>query len=374
MPDVITLLRQMQEDNVLAEFASDPLVSFGPPDQPLLGATLLPDRTVRSNTYTDRSVKFLTVIANDGARYSPAQKKGSGLAVADIGVVLGNQDIKRSLEADDYDALVQLLNTDRSLDTSIAAMIGWFDRAVIRPLEQIKEKHRWDAIVDAEVVRRGHNGYVEAVSYPDPAGHRANVGTVWTNNAIDPFDDIEATVQLLRDKGFEPNRIITSSAVVSVMTKNTKVKSRTGQALLQVDGSGTLSARYLSSSLREINNTLQGAGLPPIEVYDATYRTQRETKFFLKRKTMVILSTQRFDDGLFVPADTPGAEDPRFTDPNIGYTAIGIPTGYAQPGRPAFLNPYLTTKPPRIEAEAWQTTIPVIREPNAIAVLEAIYA
>lgn len=375
MPDVRTLLAQMEEENILGDMANDIRLSFGPPSQPFLGATLLPDRVVRSNRYTERSLKFMTVIANDGARHAPAQVKGSGVVAADIGVVLGDQDIKRVFDSNDYEDLLAILRTQPTMDQAMNTVLRWVDRALIRPLEQIKEKHRWDAIVDAQIVRRGHNKYVQTVSYEDPDDHRVTLGTPWTDENADPFDDIETQAQLLRDKGFQPTRIVTSAAVVSVMSKNPNVKSRTGQAVLRVDGSGALLApQYLNATLSSINATLLGMGLPVIEVYDATYKTQRETAFYLKRKTMVILSTTEFDETLFIPTDTPGVDEPRFMENTIGYTAVGTPVGYSDPGRVVFLNPHLTTKPPRIEGEAWQATIPVIKEPESIATIEGIYA
>jgi hypothetical protein len=369
--DVMALLNQLEEDNEIGALANDPRVQFGPPNRPLLGATLLPDRTVEANSYTEESIRFMTVIANDGARHAPAQRKGSGVAVADISVVLGDQDIQRLFTSKDYEVFQRLLNRDASQE-AILSILGWVDKALVRPLEQLKEKHRWDAMVNAQVVRRGHNGMVQTVTYPDPAGHRATVGDPWDDPLIDPFDDIAAQAQLLRDAGFAPTRIITSSNVVSVMSANPLVRSRVGQALFQVDENGALSARYLRANINSINASLQGDNLPVIEVYDETYKTQTETKFYLPRDTMVILGTTELDESIRIPAETPGAEEVRFLENTLGYTAIGVPVGESEPGRVVRLFPQ-KNKPPRIIGEAWQTTIPVIQEGAAIATLDGIY-
>ena len=65
-----------------------------------------------------------------------------------------------------------------------------------------------------------------------------------------------------------------------------------------------------------------------------------------------------------------GDSEQLLTD-TLGYTAIGRAAGQAQPGRVVRMEAF-DNKPPRIEGEAWQTSLPVITEPEAIGVIAAI--
>jgi hypothetical protein len=55
----------------------------------------------------------------------------------------------------------------------------------------------------------------------------------------------------------------------------------------------------------------------------------------------------------------------------LGYTAIGRGAGQASNGRVIRAEAF-DNKPPRIEAEGWQTALPVITEPEALAVISSI--
>ena len=55
----------------------------------------------------------------------------------------------------------------------------------------------------------------------------------------------------------------------------------------------------------------------------------------------------------------------------LGYTALGRAAGQAMPGRVLRMEAF-ENKPPRIEAEGWQTSLPVITNPEAIAVITSI--
>jgi len=66
----------------------------------------------------------------------------------------------------------------------------------------------------------------------------------------------------------------------------------------------------------------------------------------------------------------PDSEDEILPD-TLGYFAIGRPAGQNTPGRVTHLASF-TNKPPRIEAEGWQTSLPVIVEPESIGVIHSI--
>jgi hypothetical protein len=86
-------------------------------------------------------------------------------------------------------------------------MIDWAEVTLNRPLLEVIEKQRWQAIIDASVVRIGDNGYGETVTYPNPTGHRVAAGGTWSDNAYDPYADIMALAEVLAVKGYVVNRI-----------------------------------------------------------------------------------------------------------------------------------------------------------------------
>lgn len=364
--DIGTLIAQMINAGEFSQLASSPLVQFGDDARSYLGATILPEREVEDNLYREEGIRYRTVIANDGSRYSPAQRKAGGAIVGDMLVELGNQDIKREMTGREYDLLVRLLRRDLSMDAT-AQVIGWVDTMVVRALVELNEKQRWDALVNAQVVRLGDNGFTETVQYPDPSGHRVTVAPadVWTDDTVDPFDAISSMAEVLRNKGYEVNRIITSTPVVSAMANNSLVRTRVGAAQLVVNSDRTIDARYGRVSLDGINATLQSDRLPPIETYDLMYRTQEGTDYFLPRNTMVFLATT--GQTMMVEDN----QDDIILPDTLGYLAVGRAVGQADPGRVLYVESF-RNKPPRIEAEGWQTSLPVISDPEAVAVLDGM--
>jgi hypothetical protein len=168
---------------------------------------------------------------------------------------------------------------------------------------------------------------------------------------------------LLAGKGMTVSRIITSRPVLSIMAANNTVKTRTGIAV--VNTSGQITSAAGRATREAINGILQSDGLPPIELYDRQYRTQSGTEYFLPRDVMVMVATTGRD----VEVDL--GDTINFFGDTLGYTAIGRAVGQSAPGRVLFAEPK-GDKPPRIEAQGWQTSLPVITEPEAIAVITDI--
>ena len=228
MTDILTKAIQLAvDDGTFEQITRNRLAQFGVPRRPLLGPSILPEREVEANKYSEDVVRYRTVIANDGGRYSPAQLKDGGEIIGTFDVELGNQDIKRQFDAAAYDGFKRLLMVNRTMD-GMAQLIDWFDTNIVRALVDVTEKQRWQAIVDAQVVRVGDNNFTETVTYPNPAGHRFNAGGTWSSDAYDPWTDIVAGANILWDKGYEVNRIITSRRVVGIMQNNDKVAARPG--------------------------------------------------------------------------------------------------------------------------------------------------
>jgi hypothetical protein len=361
MADLYTLIKNAMDDGTFQTVARNNAAQFGTPSRMYLGATLLPERTVMKNMYREEGVRYRTIIANDGTRYSPAQKK-KGELFGSMLVELGNSDIAREITAEEYDMLIDYLMRNASME-AMAQIIDWVDVTLNRALLEKNEKQRWEAIVSASVVRQGDNGYTEPVSYPNPSGHRVNAGGTWSSDAYDPYTDILTQADMMEAKGFTVNRIIASRNVISILANNDKVKARTGVAT--VSASGQIQATAGRADLMAINSALGRDGLPAIERYDLQYRTQTGSGRFLADNVFVMIATTGRDQTIDL-----GDSEELLTD-TLGYTAIGRATGQSGPGRVVRMEAF-DNKPPRIEGEAWQTSLPVITEPEAISVIGAI--
>ena len=361
MAELFTLIKNAMEDGTFATIAKNRAAQFGTPARNYLGATLLPERTVMKNMYREQGIRYRTIIANDGTRYSPAQKK-KGELFGSMLVELGNSDIAREITAEEYDALIDYLNRNASME-AMAQVIDWVDVVLNRALLEKNEKQRWEAIVSASIVRQGDNGYTETVSYPNPSGHRVNAGGTWSSDAYDPFTDILAQADLMESKGFSVNRIIASRNVISILSGNDKVKARTGVAT--ISSSGQIQATAGRASLDALNMALERDGLPAIERYDLQYRTQTGTGRFLASNVFVMIATTGRDETIDL-----GDSEELLTD-TLGYLAVGRAAGQSAPGRVVRMEAF-DNKPPRVEGEAWQTSLPVITEPEAISVIGSI--
>lgn len=359
--DLATLINTMRADGTVETIARNRRAQFGRTGRRYLGATLLPERTVPQNAFREESIRYRTVIANDGTRYSPTQLKAGDL-VGSFLVELGNSDIARQFDSEMYDALLLYLQSNQTLE-GVASLTNWLDTAVNLALVEHDEKQRWQAIVDASVVRVGDNEYAETVTYSNPANHRAAQSAAWSTDTTDIFENIFTMADLLASKGYTVNRMITSRTVLAIMAGNNTVKTRTGIAVVNTSGQITSAAGRATASA--INGILQADGLPPIELYDLQYRTQASTAYFLKRDVFVLVATTGQDQTIDF-----GDTEELFPD-TLGYLAIGRAAGQSTPGR-VIRAEAKEDKPPRIEAEGWQTSLPVITNPEAIAVITGI--
>lgn len=367
--DLLTLVRQMTTDGTVDTIARNPLAQFGPPARQYLGATLLPERLVPLNAYRERNIRYRTVIANNGTRYSPTQIKDDSSIVGSMLVELAETDIARQFTAEDYDAFLELLATRPSIE-AVAALTNWLDLTVNRALLDLNEKQRWQALVDAQIVMTGDNGFTETLAYSNPAGHRVNAGGVWSNNAYDPYPDIVAQVQVLTDKGYTVNRIITSRRVATILARNTNMQNRAG-ARIEVTTGGAIQGRPRPLiSIDQLNAIFLADGLPPMELYEAQYFDYAGANRFLKNDVMVFVATTGRDATI---TETRFYENGEVVvlDNTLGYQAIGRAAGQAAPGR--VIKMWAKDKKPvGIEAEGYATTLPVLLEPEAIATIRAI--
>lgn len=378
--DIRGLVEQMVRDAAFTTLVNNPLAQFGVPARQYLGATLLPERPVPENDYVEESIQYRTIIANHGTRYSPVQLKQGALS-GTFRVSLSNSDIGSQITGADYDALIRLLerttgtrgqenNIDRPTMMAMQQIGNWSDLTINRPLLETNEVMRWQAIVDASVVLIGNDGYRETVSYPNPTGHRVAAGGAWSSDAYDPYPDIMAGMEVLAAKGYTVNRIITSNTVRSKLATNDKITARMGH--IRVDTSNNVVNQLRGrASLALINEMLAGDDLPPMELYDLQYRTSTGSGYFLKRDVFVMIATTGRDRSIDL-GDLQPSPEPMEISNTIGYTAVGRPAGQSDPGRVAYVRAITDSKPPRVEGEGWQTSLPVVTDPEAMFVITGI--
>lgn len=357
------------ENGDIEAIAQNTVAQFGNVNRQLLGASLLPEQNKRRNMYREHGIRFRTVIANAGARYSPVQIKDGGQMFGSFLVELGESDIGRQFTGEDYDALLDLLNENAQFPAS-ATLIGWTNTALNMALVEFNEKQRWEAIVDASTVRKGDNGYEETVDYYDPAGHRINAGGTWSDDAYDPWEDIIAMKTLLSDKGYTLNRVVTSQKVVNILISNVNSARRAFRTLVYptTDSAVNVSLNQVVS-LDDLNAVMTSNGMPTFEVYDERYWTQDSHDRFMPDNVMCFFATTGRDVNI---TNTLDVTDTRFIPSTFGYTALGRPQGELNPGRVIKLRVIDHDKPYHIEGKAWQTSLPVITEPEAMAVIKNI--
>jgi len=271
-------------------------------------------------------------------------------------------DIGSQLTSRDYDALRRYVGRGASVE-AMAAVVNFVDTTIQVPLVEWCERARWQAIVNALVLLRGDNEYTEDVAYSNPSGHRAAAGGAWSLDTYDPMNDIFAMADLLANKGYPVVRIIASRNVVSILGGNDKIKTRTSR--ITVAPGGVIGAVTGRATAAEINGIMQADGLPPIEQYDLTYQTMTSNGRFLANNVMVFLG----QTGEATTIDLGDSLEP--LDNVMGYMAIGTAAGQDNPGRVVETEAF-TRKPPRVEAEGWQTALPVITQPESIAVISGI--
>jgi hypothetical protein len=359
--DLRALLAELEAEGHLTAIATNARAQFGTPRRQYLGASLLPERLVPANEFKERGIKYRTVVANDGTRYSAVQKK-KGQKVGTMQVSLGESDIGNDLTAEEYDALLELLQSGTTMQ-QMTRVLDWVDTTLVRSLIEHNERHRWQAIVRAQVTRTGDDGYQETVLYSNPVGHRINASSVWSNDANDPMDQIMAQADFMAGKGFTINRIIVPRPVMSILTGNAKIQARNGSTVINLGG--TLTVAQQRANIKALAGIFNDNDLPAPEMYDLQFSTQTGTKHFLDRNVMVMVASTGRDETIDF-----GDEEELIVD-TLGYDGIGRPAGQSKPGRVVVLEQF-RNKPPRIQGEAWQTELPVIQEPEAISVIGAI--
>jgi hypothetical protein len=173
-------------------------------------------------------------------------------------------------------------------------------------------------------------------------------------------------VQLLTDKGYPVGRIFSTRKVLGIMGANSLMRTRAGKITVNVGGG--LVVQGGRASMAEIQQMFSAEGLPPIELVDGVYRTQTGTQRYISDNVMIFVGTTGRDTTLELGDAAIPAE---ILADTLGYTGVGKPTGHPNPGR-IIQARFKDDRPPRIEAQGWETFAPVILEPEAIATITGI--
>lgn len=369
MPDIQRIIDTLSTPranglSAIERIARNRAAQFGTRTRRLIGAEVLPATDVPENAYTDDTVRYRTIMANAGTRYSPVVLKGSAY-VGTVKVELFDIDIGSELTSREYDTLIRYLNSNQTMD-AIASVTDFLNTTVNMSLEETREVYRWQAIEKALVTRKGANSYYEQIAYSNPAGHRAAAAAAWSVDTNDPMTDILNRQALMATKGFQVGRIITTRNVIGIMGGNDLMRSRAGAVTVNVGGG--LVVQGAAADQSAINRIFQNNGLPIPELYDLLFRTQSGTGRFISSDVMIFLATTGRDATLEL-GDTAGTVE--LLPDTLGYYGVGRASGQATPGR-VMQAVHKTDKPPRIEAQGWETSAPVITEPEAIATITGI--
>lgn len=371
-------IQYLIDEGYIDAIRTNTVAQFGLPNQPFLGASILPEVEQPLNMYKEQRVRFTSVIASPGGRYSPVQLRQGGQMFASFLVELGESDIGRNFDGRDYDALMDLLRqtngsnaTDMPLERAASLFGSWTDTAINFALMQLNEKQRWEAIVGASTTSKGDNGLVQTINFYDPPNHRSAAGSVWSNDANDPWPEIQAKVQVLRDKGYVPTMIVTSSKVMQILKGNLNIARRTGAAFVTKTADNNVNVQMQDMVTNErINQLASYEQMPPFTIYDTRYRDiDGGYKRYLPEDALVIVCQNGPDQEVVNNLDP---EDTRFIPSPLGYFGIGTPQGEPSPGRVIRLKARTDDKPYHVAAKGWQTGGPVLTDPEAVAAITGI--
>lgn len=358
--DVVALVNQMMLDGTFTTYINDPILQFGPNTRRYLGPNYLPERLVDANQFTEESVSYRTIVANDGSRYGPAQLKGNNI-VGEVDVKLAEQDIAREFNGRDFDAWRRIIKGQGM--QAIVQLTQWVDRTLVRAMLDKQERQRWEAIITGVVPLRGDNSYRDSMTYANPSGHRITATYAFTDGTHDPMDMFIASKNFLLTKGYTLQAIIMSSTDATNLSNNAMIKARAGGAIINT--SGTIVGVSGIVDRDKLNALFVANGLPVIQTYDLHYNTETANVRFIPVGTVVFFANTDRDETLDI-------EDVlQVVSGTIGYHAIGTAVGQDTPGRVLNVEAFIR-KPPRIEGELFQTSAPVIMEPESFMVVNGV--
>jgi hypothetical protein len=288
-------------------------------------------------------------------------------------VTLGEVDTASQLTGNDLDVLMRV--AERNPAEAVRRLRTWMINMFPVSLAEKAEIQRWQAFINAAVPIKGMDGNDETIILPNPAGHRRTIpgGTIaspagWYGPTYDPIDDFVAVKKAAADKGYKINRIVGDTDITTAIAMNNIMRQRVS-GTLRIDSGTLVSLGGGVLSLAQVNNYLSSNyGLPPIEEYDTTYNVLTGTgqAFFKERGALCFFCTTGRDAEFISGQD---AADYQIIPDTLGYYAIGTAVGQTAPGK-VFANQVKTMKPVGIYGQGFQTSFPVLAEPEAVFVLK----
>lgn len=371
---ISTLIDKLNKENQIERVANNPLSQFGTRTKPLPLASLLPERQVPENIYRESGIKWRTFAANPSTRYSPVTLVEGALASSFM-VELGESDLGMTLDAKEFDYFQKVLNAG-DMNSAARSLLDLGGR-VVEGLQIRNEIWRAQALLDGKITVK-HGNLQFTVDFARPTGHRVDVlgGTTaapagWYDPTYDPFDDLFAMADMLDGKGYKIGRIMTTRNILSVLKRNPMAAKRLGNVTINYDKTtGELTPYQGRVTNDQIVEILRAEGFTinrGIETNDQTYNTRMATRrFFYDDAILFACTTGRTEE---YPDERGEDNKPLILTDTLGYTGIGTPAAQQRAGRVLQYEAILNKKPPRIETEGWQTSGPVVMDPEAVAVM-----
>jgi hypothetical protein len=369
MPDVASLLEQLEGEGQLRAALNDPRAQFAIDRKQYWGATVLPIQNVEEDgPFREYGVRWRTVVATDSTRYSPVTLRQVARG-GSVLIELGEKDAGAQIFGRDLERIRKALNGGRLQGSPSAASLltQLTVKGATQPLVEKEEKERLEAMVDGLVKRRGDNGYSEDVTFPNPVGHRVTVADEINDPAINPLEAIDYQLSFMRGKGYPVTQIRTSTKVINALRNNPSVTRAVG-SFTYIDSGGQVQSGQNSVTLDQINAYLaaNGQGYPPIVAYDEVYETLYGPKRFLREDAMLMVSTVPIDLDT-IRQLTGDSELPAPT--SLGYYGLGITENQSAPGRAVVADYYDRDRGARISVKSWESSAPVLLESEALSVL-----
>lgn len=350
-------------DNAVEELVMSDDLQYGTEAEPLVGADFLPQRLDARDQWRENFAGIIRgFVSDDSSAYSPPQIKHSGLQTGSFQIEQGSIKVASEFTAKDIEALIH--QGEFSEDNVYLRVLDWITQSLVLSAHRKAEIQRWQMIVNGVVRIAGLDGRLYDIPYPNPPQQRRTIpsGTIaapagWYSDTYDPVADILAVKSFLVRSGRQIIRIIGDDQVTSALRNNDTMKDRLGGVVVS---NGTLTTFRGEIEKNRIDDYFQNSlGIPPIEEFNTTYINQNDQSFPYKSFGSLVFFTR-------TQIRNPNGE----TNNAIGYYARGRARGEIDPGIKVRIK-YRDIDPVGLYGESITAGIPVLQDPNAIAVIVA---
>lgn len=219
-----------------------------------------------------------------------------------------------------------------------------------RSVQARLEQARGQALVEGQVVLN-ENGVQATVNFGRAGGHTVAPATLWSDTAnSDPVADLMGWIETyVNTNGVAPGRILTSTAVVSNLLKNAKIRNY----------AATVLGAPQRVSRAALDQTLTDYALPAIETYDVSVRVNGVATRVIPADRVILLPP----DG-----ETLGATLFGVTAEALELRAAGVIVREQEPGITAVVD--RTTDPVATWTKAAAIALPVVGNPDLTLVAD----